>query len=104
MIEVKSSLNGEAPKIELQENKAYVVDFSKLNSVQDLMIVLSGLGITFPWDHPLIEHLKPFLNTETPIDMIPQPKKAEFIPLSKPLNAGSDDYIASVEDRIFGDK
>ena len=93
MIEVQSTLNGEAPKIELQENKAYVVDFSKLNSVQYLMIVLSGLGITFPWDHPLIEHLKPFLNTETPIDMIPQPR-AEFIPLSKePLG-----------ERIFGDK
>ena len=83
MIEVQSTLNGEAPKIELQENKAYVVDFSKLNSVQDLMIVLSGLGITFPYDHPLIEHLKPFLNLENPIDMPPQPKRAPFIPLDK---------------------
>jgi hypothetical protein len=75
MIEVKSSLNGTPPKIELKEGKAYVVDFSKLNSVQDLMIVLSGLGITYPYDHPLIEHLKPFLNLENPIDMPPQQKK-----------------------------
>ena len=77
MIELQSTLDGTPPKIELQENKAYVVDFSKLNSVQDLMIVLSGLGITFPWDHPLIEHLKPFLNTETPIDMIPKQQSVE---------------------------
>jgi hypothetical protein len=41
------------------------------------MIVLSGLGIHFPWNHPLIEHLKPFLNTETPIDMIPQQQSVE---------------------------
>jgi hypothetical protein len=83
MIEIKSSLDGTPPKIELKEGKAYVVDFSKLNSVQDLMIVLSGLGITFPYDHPLIEHIKPFLNLENPIDMPPQPKRAPFIPLDK---------------------
>jgi hypothetical protein len=69
MIEVQSTLNGETKQIE--ENKAYVVDFSKLQSVNDLMLVLSGLGITYPGNHPLIEHLKPFLNLDNPID-IPQ--------------------------------
>jgi hypothetical protein len=84
MIEVQSTLNGETNKIE--EGKAYLVDFSRLNSVNDLMVVLSGLGITYPYNHPLIEHLKPFLNLENPIDMPtqqPQPKKAPFIPLDK---------------------
>ena len=60
MIEVQSTLNGVSGKID--ENKAYMVDFSRLQSVNDLMIVLSGLGITYPGNHPLIEHLKPFLN------------------------------------------
>ena len=37
MIEVKSTLNGNAGEID--ENKAYMVDFSRLQSVNDLMIV-----------------------------------------------------------------
>ena len=87
MIEVKSTLNGSIG--EINPNKAYMVDFSRLQSVNDLMIVLSGLGITYPGNHPLIEHLKPFLNLENPLDMNtqqPQPKKeqkAAFIPLRK---------------------
>ena len=88
MVELQSTLNGEVGKLEA--NKAYVVDFSKLQSVNDLMLVLSGLGITYPSNHPLIEHLKPFLNLENPIDIpqqqqrpnTPQPK-SNFIPLKK---------------------
>ncbi len=88
MIEVQSTLNGETKKI--QADKAYIVDFSRLQSVNDLMLVLSGLGITYPGNHPLIEHLKPFLNLDNPID-IPQqqqrqsvqPQKKDFIPLKK---------------------
>jgi len=99
MIEVKSTLNGVNGKID--ETKAYMVDFSKLQSVNDLMIVLSGLGITYPGNHPLIEHLKPFLNLENPLDLSGgQPKqsnpkqKANFIPLKK----------TDLEQRIFNKK
>lgn len=77
MVELKSTLNGETNKIE--EGKAYLVDFSRLNSVNDLMVVLSGLGITYPYNHPLIEHLKPFLNLENPIDMPKQPNVEQRI-------------------------
>jgi hypothetical protein len=77
MVELKSTLNGESGKID--ENKAYMVDFSKLQSVNDLMIVLSGLGITYPGNHPLIEHLKPFLNLENPLDMPKQPNVEQRI-------------------------
>jgi hypothetical protein len=85
---VTSTLNGESNKID--ENKAYMVDFSKLQSVNDLMIVLSGLGITYPGNHPLIQHLKPFLNLENPMEIPPAQQrptppqhKATFIPLKK---------------------
>ena len=87
MIEVQSTLNGVSGKID--ETKAYMVDFSRLQSVNDLMIVLSGLGITYPGNHPLIEHLKPFLNLDSPLDMNQQQnkpapqQKAAFIPLRK---------------------
>lgn len=100
MIEVKSSLNGETKQI--QADKAYIVDFSRLQSVNDLMLVLSGLGITYPGNHPLIEHLKPFLNLDNPIDIpqaqqrqsAPQPQKKDLIPLKK----------TDLEKRIFDKK
>ena len=51
------------------------------------MIVLSGLGITYPGNHPHIEVLKPFLNLDNPISFAPQtqsqPKKQPFVPLDK---------------------
>jgi hypothetical protein len=81
MIELQSTLNGETKKVE--PNKMYVVDFSKMQSVNDLMVVLSALGITFPSDHPLIEHLTPFLNLDNPIDLPKQPNRAPFVPLDK---------------------
>lgn len=81
MIEVQSTLEG-TPK-EIDPTKAYMVDFSKLESVNDLIVILSGLGITFPGNHPIIPHIKKFLNTDNPIDIPRQPNKAEFIPLKK---------------------
>jgi len=68
MIELKTTLNGEN---EIDPTKAYVVDFSKLQRPEDLVLVLSGLGITFPGNHPIVPHIKQFLNLEHPID-IPQ--------------------------------
>jgi hypothetical protein len=80
MIELKSSLNGTS--VEIKKDHAYMVDFSKLTSVNDLIMVLSGMGISFPGNHPFIENIKPFLNLENPFPL-EQPKKPEFIPLKK---------------------
>ena len=79
MIEVKSSLNGDT---QVDPTKAYLVDFSKMNSVNDLVMCLSAFGFTIQGNHPFIEQLKPFLNLSNPIDF-QQPKKPEFIPLKK---------------------
>ena len=80
-IELVSTLNG-TPK-DIDPTKAYVVDFSKLERPEDLVLVLSGLGITFPGNHPIIPHIKQFLNLENPIDIPQQPKRAPFVPLDK---------------------
>ena len=40
MIEVKSTLTGDK---EIDPKKAYIVDFSKLQKPEDLVLVLSGL-------------------------------------------------------------
>jgi len=80
-IELVSTLNG-TPN-EIDPTKAYVVDFSKLERPEDLVLVLSGLGITFPGNHPIIPHIKQFLNLENPIDIPQQPKRQPFVPLDK---------------------
>ena len=53
----------------IDTNSAYLVDFTKLNSVNDLIIILSGLGMAFPGNHPMITQLKPFLNLESPLPL-----------------------------------
>ena len=91
MIEVKSTLSGETKK-EVKEGYMYMIDFSKLQSVNDLILILASMGIVFPYDHPNINELSKFLNVDNPIPLPNQQPKAEFIPLSK------DD----LSDRIFG--
>lgn len=65
----------------INPNKLYLIDFSKLNSVNDLVLILAAMSIAFPGDHPHIEALKPFLNTDNAMD-IPgreaQPQSKEF--------------------------
>lgn len=80
MIEVQSTLTGTTT--EIKKDHAYLVDFSKMQSVNDLIMVLSAMGISFPGNHPFIENIKPFLNLENPFPL-EQPKKPEFIPLKK---------------------
>lgn len=88
MIEVKSTLNGET---KVKEGYMYMIDFSKLESVNDLILILASMGIVFPFDHPNIQQLGKFLNVNNPIPIPNQQPKAEFIPLKK------DDLT----DRIF---
>ena len=79
-----------AGTVEISPNKLYMIDFSKLNSVNDLVLILAAMSIAFPGDHPYIEQLKPFLNTTNPMD-IPgrseQPQAKEItLPKLKTLN------------------
>ena len=74
MIELVSTLNGTSNTNEVDPTKSYIVDFSKLQKPEDLVLVLSGLGITFPGNHPIIPHIKQFLNLDNPIDLPQQPK------------------------------
>lgn len=78
-VELKSTLGGQIGEVD--KTKAYLVAFDKMNSVNDLMLVLSSFGFTIAGDHPFIEQLKPFLNLQNPID------------INRPKN--------DLEDRIF---
>ena len=57
----------------VDENAVYMVDWSKMTSVNDMVLILASMAIGFPGNHPNIQALKPFLNLQNPIKREPQP-------------------------------
>jgi len=69
-------------------NSIYLVDFSKMNSVNDLVLILSAMGISFAGSHPHFDAVKPFLNLDNPIPLEqpkPSPGKEIKLPKLKPI-------------------
>lgn len=50
-------------------NALFLVDFSKITSVNDLVLILASMGISFSASHPHFEQVKPFLNFDNPIHL-----------------------------------
>ena len=71
---------------ELDPNASYLIDFSKLTSVNDLVLILSAMGITFHGQHPHIELIKPFLNLDHPINLNGNMQRVEQAPKAKDLS------------------
>ena len=66
---------------QVDPNSLYLIDFTKMNSVNDLVLVMSCLGISFSGQHPHIDKIKNFLDLEHPIPMQapqPQPQRQEM--------------------------
>lgn len=61
-------------EVELRDDSMYLVDFSKLNSVTDLITIFAAMGVSFHKSHPHIDMVKPFLATDNPIPFT-QPEK-----------------------------
>lgn len=85
---IKTSITLDGASKPVNPNALYLVDFTKLNSVNDLVLILSAMGISFAGSHPHFEAVKPFLNLDKPIT-IPteqQPKSADInLPKLKPI-------------------
>jgi hypothetical protein len=62
-------------EIKVDENAVYMVDWSKMTSVNDMILILASMAIGFPGNHPNIEQLKPFLNLQSPIKPQGQPQE-----------------------------
>jgi hypothetical protein len=58
----------------VDETAVYMVDWTKMKSVNDMVLILASMAIGFPGNHPNIEALKPFLNLQSPIRREPQPE------------------------------
>ena len=75
-----ASAMGEAVN-QVDPNALYLIDFNKMNSVNDLVLIMSCLGISFSGAHPHIDKLKEFLDLEHPLPMQaqqPQPQRTEM--------------------------
>jgi hypothetical protein len=84
MEETTFTLDGAEPQVD--ENAVYMVDWSKMTSVNDMILILASMAIGFPGNHPNIEALKPFLNLQVPIKREPQPEsKSVALPKLKTL-------------------
>ena len=74
-------INGERKtqqQSELRDDSMYLVDFTKLKSVNDLITIIAAMRVSFPKSHPHIDLVKPFLATDNPIPLAP--KSAPFPP------------------------
>jgi len=50
-----------------EDNAYYFVDYTKLSSVNDLMLILGAVGFNFHTTHPHFEAVKHFLDLDNPI-------------------------------------
>lgn len=60
----------------LDDNSVYLIDFTKIQSVNDLVLILASVGFSFSPRHPQFDNIKPFLALDNPIP-INQPTNTE---------------------------
>jgi hypothetical protein len=76
----KNKINMKAEKANLDgtpvidQDSLYLVDFSKCESVNDLMTILSVVGFQFHPSHPGFPYIQKFLALDKPIPMRQQPE------------------------------
>lgn len=68
----------------LDKDSVYLIDFTKITSVNDLVLILASVGFSFSPYHPQFENIKQFLALDNPIPMNrPQEPKQEEMKLPK---------------------
>ncbi len=80
---VKGTLDGGSS---VNRDALYLVDFSKIDSVESLVLIFACMGLSFSGHHPhfdKIEHLLDLDNPIIPNQPMPQQPKAQDIKLPK---------------------
>lgn len=78
---VKANLDGTT---NIDENSVYLIDFTKVSSVQELILLLASVGFSFSPRHPQFENIKHLLALDNPIPINqPQQPKQEEMKLPK---------------------
>jgi hypothetical protein len=73
--------------VEVREDSMYLVDFSKLTSVQDLITVFASMGVSFHKSHPHFKNIERFLDLNQPIPLnrpqVPEEKELKLPKIKK---------------------
>jgi hypothetical protein len=71
---------GSKPK--LDDNALYLIDFTKIDSVESLILILASVGFSFSPRHPHFDKIKQFLALDNPIahnqPILPQEKELQL--------------------------
>lgn len=80
----KATLNfGEILTPKVDPNAVYLIDFSRLESVNDLILIIGSMGISFSPTHPHWYLVSKFANLNNPIYPNQMPHEQEFHPSEK---------------------
>lgn len=75
------------PNVEIRDDSMYLVDFSKLTSVQDLITVFASMGVSFHKSHPHFKNIVRFLDLNQPIPLnrpqVPEEKELKLPKIKK---------------------
>ena len=77
LFDINGALNPNVGQVP-QPDRAYMIDWSKLTSVNDLILILQMLGIAFPGNHPGIPQIQKFLDFQN------------SVPLNEAMNPSSE--------------
>lgn len=61
---IKSTLDGSRP---IDKDAVYLIDFSKMEKIEDLILVLAAIGFSFSPQHPQFPNIVHLLNLDNPI-------------------------------------
>ena len=63
----QTTISLQKPQPQADPNAVYMIDFSKMQSVNDLVLVLAAMGISFSPAHPNWSMIEKFANLDNPI-------------------------------------
>lgn len=68
---------------EVNKDALYLVDFTKMSGVEDLVLIFASMGLSFSGLHPQFENIKHLLDLNNPINVNKMPHEQEFHPAEK---------------------
>ncbi len=82
---VKANLDGTTPQPQVDPNAVYLVDFTKMQRIEDLITILASVGFSFSPAHPQFANIQHLLDLDKPIQIQApqQAPKQEGIKLPK---------------------
>jgi hypothetical protein len=81
---IKANLDGTNAVPQIQKDAVYLVDFSKMQRVEDLIMLLAAVGFSFSPQHPQFSNIQHLLDLSRPIQIgNPQQSQQKEIKLPK---------------------